>query len=271
MLGKNSATDSCGVWLTESIGGLRASLGQPSSNAPEPDSMTSRRMLQLAVQGDLEALIRLMAALEGSLEPGLATSQMHRPALNLKLGAVVADMEEQWQQDRLDYDQVLQGFWTIRRALELRIARAQLQDVMATPTRSNRGPVLFASVPGGEHILGALSVADHFVLNHWQVDTCLGTTKKVLLERVTTKPFQLIGLTVGTDAELEGLADLIIDIRTRVAPQSTPIILGGNVFVLPDKEYRWLGANYIAKTLDDAMHFALQSVHYNYSSNESSP
>jgi hypothetical protein len=271
MLRKNLEKNSCQAWLTESIGGLRVSLGQPSSIAPEPDSMTSRRMLQLAVQGDLEALIRLMAALEGSLEPGLATPQMHRPDLNLKLGAVVADMDEQWQQDRLDFDQVLKGFLTIRRALELRIARAQLHDVIDTSTRANRGPVLFASVPGGEHILGALSVADHFVLNHWQVDTCLGTTKKALLERVTTKPFQLICLTVGTDAELEGLADLIIDIRTKIAPQSTPILLGGNVFVLPDKEYRWLGANYIAKTVDDAIHFALQSVHYNYFSNEISP
>lgn len=219
-------------------------------------------MLQLAVHGDLEALIRLMTTLEGSPD---------KSVLNPRLSAVIADIEDQWQRDRLDYDQVLQGFWTIRRALELKIARTQMHDLIASPTQANRGPVLFASVPGGEHVLGALSVADHFVLNHWQVDTCLGATREVLLERVRAKPFQLIGLTVGTDAELEGLADLIIDIRTRVAPQSTPIVLGGNVFVLPDHEYRWLGANFIAQTVDDAIHFALQSVHYNYSSNESNP
>jgi hypothetical protein len=224
--------------------------------------MTSRRMLQLAVQGDLEALIRLMTTLEGA---------SHTPGLNPRLSAVIADMEEQWQHDRLGYDEVLQGFWTIRRALELKISRAQMHDLIVSPTSANRGPVLFASIPGGEHVFGALSVADHFVLNHWQVDTCLGPTREVLLERVGSKPFQLIGLSVGTDAELDGLADLIIDIRTRVAPQSTPIVLGGSVFVLPDKEYRWLGANFIAHTVDDAIHFALQSVHYNYSSNESSP
>lgn len=224
--------------------------------------MIGRRLLQLAVQGDLEALIRLLTTLEGSSDP---------PSLNPRLGAVIADIEEQWQQDRLSYDQVLQGFWTIRRALELKIARAQMHDLIVSPTRANRGPVLFASVPGGEHVLGALSVADHFVLNHWQVDTCLGATREVLLERIAAKPFQLIGLSVGTDAELAGLADLIIDIRTRIAPQPTPIVLGGNVFVLPDREYRWLGANFIAQTIDDAIHFALQSVHYNYSSNESKP
>jgi hypothetical protein len=264
MLGKNTATNSCLSWLQESIGSLRSSLGRVPGLEADQTSLLTRRMLQLAVTGDLEALLRSI-----SLMPQLKSKDTDGPTLEAHLGAVVAQIEVQWQQDRLNYDQVLQGFWTIRRALEFRIARGQTQEILTPTVRADRGPVLFASIPGGEHVLGALSVADYFVLHHWQVDTCLGATRQALLERISSKPFQLIGLTIGTDAELDGLADLIIDIRTRLTRPVVPIILGGNVFVLPEREYRWLGANFIAGSAEQAIHFALQSAHYNYASNES--
>lgn len=264
MLRKNISTDDCRTWLQESIGSLRSSLGRAPDLQSDQTSLLIRRMLQLAVTSDLEALLRSI-----SLMSEAQAKDSHGPTLESYLAAVVTQMEVQWQQDRLSYDEVLQGFWTMRRALELRIAQAQMEEVITSSARVDRGPVLFASVPGGEHVLGALSVADYFVLHHWQVDTCLGSTRQALLERISSKSFQLIGLTVGTDAELDGLADLIIDIRRRLTRPATPIILGGNVFVLPEREYRWLGANFIAESAEQALHFALQSAHYNHASNES--
>ena len=261
----NSPINECGIWLSEAIDHMRQSLGSAPANRSEVRVMQHEKIVRAAVSGDIKALLQLIEALPN------ATGTDDSAVVGGFLTVVINDIERRWQSDALSFEQVLQGFWTLRRAFELRVARDNVSKLEASPTSTAKdAPIFLATVPDCEHVFGVLSLADQFSLRGIYVDTCLDTTRLELLDRIATKPYKLIGLSVGGDEQLVGLADLILDIRAKLANPSVPIVLGGNVFVLAEEEYRWLGADRVLSAGDEALNFVLERIHYNQAVNDDS-
>jgi methylmalonyl-CoA mutase cobalamin-binding subunit len=261
----NSSTNDCDNWLAESIDRMRQSLGSTPAHGSEVRGLQDEKIIRAAVAGDVKVLLQLIEALPNAAETGDPT------AGSSVLTTVINDIERRWKSDALSFDEVLHGFWTLRRAFELRVARDKASKLGASPASiAEDDPILLATVPGCEHVFGVLSLADQFSARGIHVDTCLDATRVELLDRVASKPYQLIGLSVGGDEQLVGVADLILDIRARLGNSSIPVLLGGNVFVFSEEEYGWLGADRVLRTVDEALNFVFKQIYYNRSANDDS-
>lgn len=261
----NTPTDDCDVWLAESIDRMRQSLGSTPAHGSEVRGIQDEKIIRAAVAGDVKALLHLIEALPNAAETG------DSPSGSSFLIAVISDIERRWKNDALSFEQVLQGFWTLRRAYELHVARYKMDRLKVPPSgAAGKAPIFLATVPGCDHVFGILSLADQFSSRGIDVDTCLGATRTELLDRIAIRPYQLIGLSVGGDEQLVGVADLILDIRERMGNPSVPVVLGGNVFVSAEEEYRWLGADRILRTVDEALNFVFKRLHYYRSANDDS-
>ncbi len=261
----DAPTNDCDDWLAESIDRMRQSLGSTPAHGSEVRCIHDEKIIRAAVAGDITAVLQLIKALPNAAETGDSTSG------SSFLIAVISDIERRWKNDALSFEEVLQGFWTLRRAYELHIARHKLERFKGPPSGpAGSAPIFLATVPGCEHVFGILSLADQFSSRGIDVDTCLGATSTELIDRIAIRPYQLIGLSVGGDEQLVGVADLILDIRERMGNPSVPVVLGGNVFVSAEEEYRWLGADRILRTVDEALNFVFKRLHYYRSANDDS-
>lgn len=169
---------------------------------------------------------------------------------------VIELIERDWQADRRSYTDTLYAFWNVQRLLQ------SWSESQAIPTLASNsslaysahvGRVLFASAPGCQHHLGVLVVADLFRTHGWQVQTLIDASAAQLLKAVQHECPDVVGLSVGHDAGLQGLADLLQTIRQAAAGSPPRILVGGNIFTPGASTFDWLGADGIATSAQHAL------------------
>ena len=236
---------SCDPWLTASFAAFRHARGHEAPLPPE--TADQRDALCAAVcQGDLaraEAICLAHAHAHPTGPSGLS-------ALVLP---TVYRIEQDWQTDQRSYADTLFAFWNLQRLV-------QRLDVLAsarTPATAGAsgGRILLATAPGEVHQLGVLVVGDLFRSHGWHASTLIAERAEVLLQAVQDEALDVLGLSVGHDATLQGLADLLRRLRACSRHPGLQIVLGGNVFGAPVRQYDWLGADHIALSATDALQF----------------
>lgn len=116
---------------------------------------------------------------------------------------------------------------------------------------------LFAAAPGETHVLGLTMAADFFRRAGWAVDLITHPDRKVLVGQATMGGYDMIGLTVGCEAMVDGLAALVADLRA-AAPNSK-IVMGGHLSELDPDTVESLGLDAILTDVINAP-FACQSI-----------
>ena len=86
---------------------------------------------------------------------------------------------------------------------------------------------LFAPLPGSQHTLGVLMVSEFFRKEGWHVWMELGHAESDLLTTIADEWFDVIGLSIGSDAELDDLSGLIGRIRAASNNPSVFVMIGG--------------------------------------------
>lgn len=243
--------DLCDQWLHQAWVELKAPLDQAGG------AVTLHRLNAQAVQDLLQALC------EGQIESARQICQQHQHgdnagqsdmahALSLLL-PVIELIERDWQADRRSYTDTLYAFWNVQRLLQ------GWSQPQATPARASPSPqahvarVLIASAPGCQHHLGSLVVADLFRSRGWHVQTLIDASAAQLIEAVQHECPDVVGLSVGHDAGLQGLADLLRSIRQAGAGTPPRILVGGNIFTPNASAFEWLGADGIATSAQHAL------------------
>ncbi len=132
-------------------------------------------------------------------------------------------MGKYWEDDSRDFIDVTMGLWRIQEILRELSSRAPPSARGSSHTRS----AVFAPMPGEQHSLGSLMVAECFERAGWQVDALIEPTQSDLNSKIAEQYFDLIGLTVSCDCTTAALASLVKTIRAISCNPQIRIMLGG--------------------------------------------
>ncbi|MGF1549867.1 MAG: B12-binding domain-containing protein [Sphingomonadaceae bacterium] len=130
-----------------------------------------------------------------------------------------------WEEDRVDFVAVTMGLWRLQEVLHEIAARTP--RIVAAFSASRDG--LFTALPGEQHSFGATMVEECFARAGWETLLLLDVSRRGLLDRVAGRPFDLIGLTVSCDCEVDELRALIAALRKVSKNSSVRIMIGGRV------------------------------------------
>ena len=129
---------------------------------------------------------------------------------------------QRWEQDTANFAEVTVGLTRLHRLLKSRIA--QRIDGQA---ENAHGTALISSLPGEQHMLGAIFAADIFRRGGWDVHNGTAESGEPLETVVARRFFDIIGLSVTSHAALDTCRSLIAKLRTVSANKNVLFIAGG--------------------------------------------
>lgn len=184
---------------------------------------------------------------------GLMTEGLNSEAIFLHLLAPAArHLGYLWDEDLCDFSKVTIGLLRMQK-ITLRLG-SDFQEKRKSALEGMRA--LFAPVPGSQHTLGVLMVSEFFRREGWQVWMELGSSEEKLLAAVKKDWFQVIGLSIGTEAHVESLTDTIRSIRAASANRDVKVLIGGPFLALSPNLYKEVGADAAAGDAVSAVELA---------------
>ena len=144
-----------------------------------------------------------------------------------------------WDEDLCDFSKVTIGLIRMQK-ITMRLG-SDFQEKRKSAMEGMRA--LFAPVPGSQHTLGVLMVSEFFRREGWQVWMELGSSEDKLLAAVKKDWFQVIGLSIGTEAHVESLTDTIKLIRDTSANKDVKVLIGGPILATIPNLFKEVGAD----------------------------
>ncbi|MFQ3595550.1 MAG: cobalamin-dependent protein [Sphingomonadaceae bacterium] len=144
-----------------------------------------------------------------------------------------------WDEDRCDFVDVTMGMWRLQ---ELTHALAD----RLRPTRNGSGTVrraLFGLVEGDQHVLAPLVVSEYFRSCGWDAVNLGGAGDEALVAAVASEPFDLVGLTISQDPQVERVPGLIEALRTNSCNPGLLVMVGGSLLTERPELALLLGAD----------------------------
>lgn len=167
------------------------------------------------------------------------------------LFSTVGMLEDSWKSRDITFSQAIRGLFTIREVVRnLESGRASAASAMHF-----FGSGLVGVVDGEEHQFGAQIAAEKLFVSGWRTEVNVRSGIEWIIERASREHFHFAGVSVGSDEALAGLADRISELRDVSVNRSIDVILGGAVFAYSKSSFEFLGADHIARTVDDAIIF----------------
>lgn len=161
----------------------------------------------------------LMAQIECFLDRGVSAE-----AVFIELLAPSArKLGEYWEEDRCDFVDVTMGLWRLQEVMREVALRSPVRHNGHVPARS----ALFTPLPGEQHCFGTLMVEEVFSRAGWDSEALIEPQRAEMLQIVSDREFELVGLTVSNDCPSGELASLVTAIRSVSKCRSVKIIIGG--------------------------------------------
>jgi methanogenic corrinoid protein MtbC1 len=158
---------------------------------------------------------------------------------------------ELWMADLCDFTQVTIGLWRMQQVMydlspSFRNDNEQEDGV-------HKRKVMLMTVPGSQHTLGVLMVAEFFRRAGWSVWGEPTADREQLLRAVRREWFDIAGISVGAENQLPGLADFIVQLREASKNTSLCVMIGGPLFVEHPEFASTLGADATSTDAVDAI------------------
>lgn len=96
----------------------------------------------------------------------------------------------------------------------------------------NPGKILLSCMPSSNHILGCSIVAEFFKQCAWDARVMLPGDADELIGVIQDEAFDVVGLSVSTDSQLDRLKSLVSGLRAGSKNPHLSVFLGGPVFML---------------------------------------
>ena len=130
---------------------------------------------------------------------------------------------EYWEEDARDFVDVTMALWRIQEVLR------ELTLRVPPPHQPDHGQrsALFSTMPGEQHSLGTLMVAECFQRAGWDADVLMEPTQSDLTGKFVNKNYDLVGLTISRDCLTDALTGLIKTIRSVSSNPGIRIMIGG--------------------------------------------
>ena len=148
-----------------------------------------------------------------------------------------------WEADLSDFTQVTVGLWRLQQIVHEHSALAGRGPVART---SGRRALLLPS-PGSQHTFGLLLVGEFFRRAGWHVAGDPTIELEVAARLLAREPFDLLGLSVGSECHVDMAASAILALRGASLNPALVVMVGGPVAGLwPDFAER-VGADAMAE------------------------
>jgi methylmalonyl-CoA mutase cobalamin-binding domain/chain len=105
--------------------------------------------------------------------------------------------------------------------------------------------IMLACAPGSQHFLGLTIVADFFRQAGAEVVLEISSTESELLRAVANEWFDVVGISVAIQAQLQNLPELIRHLRASSGNPKVRVVLGGPIFLMQACTAQDLGADAI--------------------------
>lgn len=162
----------------------------------------------------------------------------------------------QWEADTLDFMSVTLGLVLMHELIhELGY---EVHDGPQAAGAVRR--VMLASAPGSQHVLGLSIVSEFFRKAGWQVVLEVSPSAQELSRAVANEWFDVLGLSVALDAQLDVLPALVARLRQASRHRSVPVLLGGPVFFLRELQATTYGAQAICLDARESVRLASELV-----------
>lgn len=229
---------------------LKASAADTTA-LPSPAQRLERHLVTGAF-GDALALCRQLA-------PG------QHAALFL---AVIRQLEGRWKTDSIGFADLAFAFYQLRHLID-NVASGPAVPLAATGSMTGLQDlrILVALAHGEKHSFGAQILAGELAAQGWVVVQDLSGQGERLGALVAQNRFDVLALSIGHDAALDGLADCIADLRGLSCHARMSVLLGGDAFAEPRRQYAFLGGDAVALSAAEASawissHHAARRLHH---------
>jgi methanogenic corrinoid protein MtbC1 len=147
-------------------------------------------------------------------------------AVYLELLAPAARMlGEMWEEDRVSFADVTVALCRLHDVMRnLSAGQPQTTDTLPQGRRA-----LLVPMPGEQHTFGLVMVADFFRRAGWDVWTDAVPSSSELVSLVRQEWFTMVGLSVGCETHLEGVASTIHALRRAARNRSIGVMVGGSL------------------------------------------
>jgi MerR family transcriptional regulator, light-induced transcriptional regulator len=129
-----------------------------------------------------------------------------------------------WDEDECDFIDVTIGVARLQKLLAI------FNDTYDLPDLATRRQVLMALAPGNQHSFGASMIDRLLFAAGWQVQTEYSGIADDIVQAVQQNWFAVVGLTVGSDGQLDSLKSVIADVRKASQNAHVGILVGGSMF-----------------------------------------
>lgn len=166
---------------------------------------------------------------------------------------VATQLGTYWCNDETDFMQVAVASTRLNTIVN-HVTHAGGQLINPRPSAKR---VLLARSQGTQHTLGVTLVRMCFRDMGWIVDG--GADMEIggpLFQRLTTRPYDLLGLSVGQIEEKADCAHAIERCRSEPATRTMKIALGGAAVLSHPDDFQAIGANFIARSALEVMHLS---------------
>ncbi len=173
------------------------------------------------------------------------------PAIYLHLFAPAArKLDAMWVADQCDFTEITVALWRIQQVMyDLSPAFRNDQDQGGT----HRRKIMLMPVPGSQHTLGILMVAEFFRRAGWSVWGEPAASRERLLQAVAEEHFDIAGISIGSEAQLEGLSEFITALRRSSKNSQLVIMAGGPLLVHHPEIAAKIGADTTAADAERAI------------------
>lgn len=146
-----------------------------------------------------------------------------------------------WEQDLCDFTQVTCGLAMMHQM----IYRLGYESPAGQSGEGANERVMLACAPGSQHFLGLTIVADFFRQSGSEVVLEISSSESELLRAVANEWFDVVGISVALEAQIQSLPDLIAHLRASSGNPKVRVVLGGPIFLIHDFSPDNLGADAI--------------------------
>jgi MerR family transcriptional regulator, light-induced transcriptional regulator len=156
------------------------------------------------------------------------------------LGPTARDLGIRWEDDECSFVDVTVALGRLQRVLR-ELSQAFQADAREAP--DSAGHVLLTCLPGEQHTLGLILVAEFLMRDGFRVLVGAPWSESDLLTQVRSEWFDVIGFSAGCDSRLSTLKREIVRIREVSRNPNVKFLVGGQVFSLDEGLVDRVGAD----------------------------
>lgn len=163
------------------------------------------------------------------------------------------ELGELWEDDQVSFVDVTIGLCRLHEALH---RCAEQNDAAGLPVVAEAPSILIATAPGEQHVFGVLMAGELFRQQGWDVTTETSGDAALLTRLVSSRRFDIAGLSVAQEGSVAGLADLVKTLRKASKNPAMKMLAGGQLFAHSPQLALEIGADGIAGRGADAPELA---------------